>query len=236
MLATTSKHTKVGFFVPSIPRAAYQISTFNYSTTSSICTGSYNQFTTYTYTLVNLTGSIITASSNAYIYVSGSLTGSGVSSRYSTTLTISQSFSSASYTIQAYMPSSSATCFCPCPVTSTITSTLGKLSGSYIPVYGVATVPTTTPTASCSGFYTNIVVDQADLTNATGSTLYDNNTVYAYYYDSFAILQTSKYTVAGTYTSSFCTRTGTYPSVAYYANNKQMLPYSYATITSASCC
>jgi len=89
---------------------------------------------------------------------------------------------------------------------------------------------------ACSCTYYDIIISSADLLDATGNSLYPDNTVYVSYVDCNGISFDKSYTIAGTYTNDICVTGSSIPSVFYYKNDLQTLGLSQASNTLTDCC
>ena len=97
------------------------------------------------------------------------------------------------------------------------------------------TTPTVTPTTPCNCTYFDVTIGQNDLDDATGNSLFLNNTVYVQYNDCYNVPITQTYSVAGTFSNSFCANSAL--PAYYYKNDIQQVPASSsATDTFVDCC
>lgn len=92
---------------------------------------------------------------------------------------------------------------------------------------------------SCNCTYYNLLVYQSDLDDATGNTLYPNNTVYFNYTDCNGTVFDVSYSTAGNYNNVICVSGGTSVTPKYYKNDSVVLPSSInsqAYNTLVDCC
>jgi len=98
--------------------------------------------------------------------------------------------------------------------------------------------PTPTPTATgpCNCKYYDVNVSQDDLDEATGNTLFLDNTLYVEYTDCDNNVQIKTYDVAGTYTDDFCALDNTFIYVNYYKNDNITVPQFSGVAQQGDCC
>ena len=109
-----------------------------------------------------------------------------------------------------------------------------EVSSTPTPTPTLTSTPTPTSTPIISTYYT-ITVSQLDLDDATNSGA-NNNRIRVRYYDDSNVLNTTYFTVAGTFVNEICVKGGTSVEILYYKNNIPVsIINSSATDTLTAC-
>ena len=105
-------------------------------------------------------------------------------------------------------------------VTQTLTPTLTLTASEIIePTPTITSTPTPSTIATC--YYYDVTISQIDLDNATGNSVYLNNTVYIEYTDCSGNPQVATRAAAGTFDDDLCVNSVSSPNIFIYINDSQ---------------
>jgi hypothetical protein len=165
----------------------------------------------------------------------GCLNKQGVNVLPPTTTTTSTTSTTTSTTTLPPTTTTTSTTTLPPTTTTTSTTTLPPTTTTTSTTTSTSTTTTTTAGPCDCKFY-DVNVSQDDLDDATGNTMFLDNTLYVEYTDCDNNQQTKTYDIAGTYTNDFCALDNTFIYVNYYKNDNIAVPQFSGVDVQGDCC